>query len=304
MPAPALSTLKLVTLQRLSCLLGLNVSGTKTTLVNAIGSLDPTPAPPTRILSIDMGIRNLAYCVIDLHTLPLPTLTTWTRTALPLSVKNLGPSVSLPAFAEATHTLATGLLRDHAPSHVLIELQRWRSGGGRGVLEWTIRVNTVEAMLHALLLGLRLAGKWDGHVESVDPGKVARLWVGKASSAAVKPLKSGVVRDWLRTGQVVKVGEGGPEMAAELLLLEGVRRAVKASGEKVTAEEKKVDDLADCVLQAAAWIRWQEGRKRLREGRMPLELDGVLPVQTPTPVVPSGLELDHMMDTLTADGAL
>jgi len=301
---PALTTLRLTALRHVSCLVGLNISGNKTSLITALAAVRPSPTPPTRILSIDMGIRNLAYCVLDLCSSPLPALTTWTRVTLPLSVETLGASISLPAFAAATHTLAAGLLRDHEPSHILIERQRWRSCGGSKVQEWTIRVNIVEAMLHATLLGQRLAGNWDGHVESVDPGKVARLWVprkeGRTNAAAVKSLKKGVVKEWLRTGAAVKVEEGGPEMTAELLLLAGTRRAVKISGEPVTADEKKVDDLADCVLQAVAWLRWQEGRRRLQEGRMPMEPDEVLP--TP-PATPLELELNHTMDTLLAAGA-
>ncbi|KAI5845420.1 mitochondrial resolvase Ydc2 [Tricharina praecox] len=301
--ALGLSTLRLPSLRRLSCLVGLNMSGAKPALIDALTAVHPTPTPPTRILSIDMGIRNLAYCVLDLNTLPLPKLTTWTRIVLPLSVDSLGASINLPAFAAATHTLATELLRDHAPSHILIERQRWRSQGGPGVQEWTIRVNTVEAMLHTSLLEQRLAGNWDGHVESVDPGRVARLWVPqkeRTTAAAVKTLKKEVVKEWLRKEDVVMMGDNGPEMTAELLLLAGTRRPEKLSGERVTAAEKKVDDLADCLLQAVAWLRWQEGRRRLQEGKMPLELE-VLPT-LPTPAVPLelglelGSELDHTMD--------
>jgi cruciform cutting endonuclease 1 len=272
MSAASLSSLKLPALRHLSSLVGLNITGTKTVLLDQLSSL-PSATRSTRILSIDMGIRNLAYCVLDLPPKEKPTIITWTRTTIPIPT-----SISLPAFAAAAHTLAMDLLRDYKPEHVLIERQRWRSGGGSGVQEWTIRVNTIEAMLHATFHCVRAGdGTWRGSVESVDPGRVTRLWVtdreGRTSAAEVKKLKKEVVREWLRVGRVIALGNMEVERTAELVAIADKKGAVKRDGTKVSAEEKKVDDLADCLLQAMAWKRWQENRRALLEGKMPVEME-------------------------------
>ncbi|KAF8248334.1 Ydc2-catalyt-domain-containing protein [Wilcoxina mikolae CBS 423.85] len=279
-------SLKVADLKRLSSLLGLNITGNKTDLRNQIHSLaDNATTPPTpisRILSIDMGIRNLAYCVVDVPAAAdrrerPPKILHWTRTQVPLFPTLTSPSISLPHFAAAANTLATTLLRDHAPSHILIERQRWRSGGASSVLEWTIRVNSLEAMLHATLYALQTSGAWAGSFESVDPGRVTRLWVpekkGRVTAAGIKMLKKEVVRGWLRSGGVMRLAGKDAEESAELVLLwDAARGAKKRNGEKLTPEERKVDDLADCLLQALAWMGWQENRMRLLSGKLPLEI--------------------------------
>ncbi|KAF8544048.1 mitochondrial resolvase Ydc2 [Trichophaea hybrida] len=274
-------SLKVTDLKRLSSLLGLNITGNKTDLRNQIHSLANNASPPTpisRILSIDMGIRNLAYCVVDVPTDPRerpPKILHWTRTQVPLFPTLTSQSISLPHFAGAANTLATTLLRDHAPSHILIERQRWRSGGASSVLEWTIRVNSLEAMLHATLCALQTSGAWAGSFESVDPGRVTRLCVpekkGRVTAAGIKMLKKEVVRGWLRSGGVMRLSGKDAEESAELVLLwDAARGAKKRNGERLTPEERKVDDLADCLLQAVAWMGWQDNRMRLLSGKLPL----------------------------------
>ena len=272
-----LTNMKVKDLKRLSGLLGLNVTGTKSTLLSALETL-PVPARPARILSIDMGIRNMAYCVVDAETSP-HTVLRWTRTALPLfeALTSPGP-VPLHAFAEASHTLITSLMGEFGPlSHILIERQRWRSGGATSVQQWTIRVNTLEAMLHSSLYTMQRAGTWsEGSFESVDPGRVTRLWVpereGKVTATGTKFLKKEVVRGWIRDGGVVRFGNEGVEETAELLMLgDGPRGVLKRNGEKLTGDERKVDDIADCLLQAIAWVKWQENRRLMLEGGEVLE---------------------------------
>lgn len=309
-------------LQRLSAQLGLNVGGNKTTLRAQILSLSLLTPPPQqqqqdsrgkRVLSIDMGIRNMAYCVLDLPAgaRQRPIVRHWSRLAVPLYGTRLpaersseettatatgagaeaeapaSATVPLPQFAAAAYALAHSLLSTHTPNHVLIEAQRWRSAGSHGVLQWTIRVNTLEAMLHAVLYALRLQGHGpDGWTcESVDPGRVTRVWTvaeagggGRVKPSVVKTFKKRVVRQWLRERDVVDLaddrsggGGGGSVLDAQelMLLSDGRCRAVKRNGQPLTAADRKVDDLADCLMQAVTWLRWQQNRRSLLEGRLP-----------------------------------
>ena len=315
-------SLRLKELKHLSAQLGLNVTGNKAALRAQILSLS-LPAPQQqqqqqdsrgkRILSIDMGIRNMAYCVLDLpaDAPQRPIVRHWTRQAVPLysapprpepSGKTTAATVAaptamgLPQLAAAAHALAHGLMAAHAPDHVLIERQRWRSASSKGVLEWTIRVNTLEAMLHAVLYTLRLQGHGpDGWTcESVDPGRVWSAVAsaggghggeGRVTSGMVKTLKKRVVRQWLREGNVIDLADGPPGSsggsvldAQELMLLSDGQSGAKRNGQRLTAADRKVDDLADCLMQAVVWLRWQQNRRGLLEGRLPDAADVAPPL--------------------------
>ncbi|KAF3491876.1 uncharacterized protein GIQ15_01393 [Arthroderma uncinatum] len=252
-----LSSLKLRQLQKIALSTGILSSGTKKDLTNRLietfQKYNPQPyeddsiskrdlvasrlqerhAKPMSILSIDMGIRNLAYA----HLLVSP------RTATEASVRDLDGNVSMPLtaskirlnawdrlaisafprydiekdpatipisklgglrralpcpsneegnaeveskehfapylYASHAYTLITSLLETYKPTHVLIERQRFRSGGGSAVQEWTIRVGVFEGMLYAVLHTLqRQAKKEFGNVfvQGVDPQRVVRYW--------------------------------------------------------------------------------------------------------------------------------
>ncbi|KAH6613471.1 mitochondrial resolvase Ydc2 [Chaetomium tenue] len=214
----------------LSC--GLRRVGTKPALVqrlrHAARNLQPI-TPSSRILSIDLGLKNFAFSLISpappakkkqsptsnatslnspirLHAwhrldLTLPTTTsttkkkTKTKTTTTTTPSSDPPSPSPPppseeeedAFSPAAlatvtaHLIKTRLL-PLRPTHVLIERQRFRTQGAAAVHEWTIRVNSLEAMLHAAFAALRGAesggggeGVWEGRVESVLPKTVAEF---------------------------------------------------------------------------------------------------------------------------------
>lgn len=95
-----------------------------------------------------------------------------------------------PFSPTALSQLTLNLIRTHLlplrPTHVLIERQRFRTGGAAAIFEWTLRVNTLEAMLHAAFAALNhhhgggagngvgtVRGKgllgWEGRVDSVLP---------------------------------------------------------------------------------------------------------------------------------------
>lgn len=144
----------------------------------------PARAPPTPTPSspLTLPVHLHAWQRLDLTSPTLFTTTAATNLIEPaqqdaISGKD-GPPASAttmireeeeeeaPAFSPSPQELAaltarlvrTALL-PLAPTHVLIERQRYRTGGGPAVLEWTLRVNALEAMLHAAFATLgELAG--------------------------------------------------------------------------------------------------------------------------------------------------
>lgn len=270
------------------------------------------------VLSIDMGIRNLAYCrmlvprftdhngVTDIKSRArvIPLITEWKRLAVS-SYSAPAPSVPVDrdesasaakepfdplTYSRLAHSLLDSLLRPSPPligpvRHILIERQRYRSMGSSSVQEWTLRVNMFEAMLYAVICTLQQSGSWEGKVWPMQPSKVWRYWgggegkveeaniSGKGSKAArTKKEKMDVVGRWLEASDSnstcqknstvtrndqIELSDGGK--------LTGEKYLGRWKGIKGTKELGKLDDLADCVLQGVAWVRWEEMKKRLRQ---------------------------------------
>lgn len=320
-----LSGLKLTHLKNVAVATGINSSGTKTDLSSrllaelqdvphsSVKSRINAPAKEQRIISIDMGIRNLAYCVIAVsaprtpstaspkpaknrqQSQILPIVERWTRIAvssktLPITTSNAieddpAPKVKEafdPAtYAQHAYILVSDLLQSYKPTTVLIERQRYRSMGASAVQEWTLRVNMFEAMIHAVLETFNREGRWSGNVHAIVPNKVGPFWLGnelkpeKNSAAAKKGNKSAkidLVGKWLEGGQGVELQEQAKGMGQAFLnKWKGKRRALAnkkatlepANGHTVNADIGKLDDLADCLLQGVAWVKWQENKRQL-----------------------------------------
>lgn len=310
-----LSNLKATHLRALLTQIGAKSSGTKPQLLARLQrELGPESqiskhgtgkheAGKQRILSVDMGIKNLAFCVAEPNS-PSPTkdpwripplqmhITAWRRISVLQSRKppNASPSAESPdpsdaeddvepfapkALSTTAYALVKDLLLPHSPTTILIERQRFRSANQPSVQEWTLRVNLLEGMIWAVLRSL---GYRDGvvprvEVESVSPARVAGLWVPDKGRVE-KEDKIAVVKGWLEGG-----GKGEEEGEARLSFGEEARGTSEAFLEKVNGRGRrrkvltahveglkevdgredvgKVDDLADCLLQAAAWVRWR-----------------------------------------------
>ncbi|KAI0436908.1 mitochondrial resolvase Ydc2 [Xylaria telfairii] len=311
-------------LRRLAVVCGLPVSGRKEELMERLTTA-AADAPPTStsrtkpvVLSIDVGIRNLAFSLFspvsssaassrkvdakqDLATSP-PTikLHAWRRLSLLAQDGDEGAHVDTATKAFTPAALAktanaflqeTVLQSKPLPTHILIERQRWRSGGGSSVLEWTVRVNTLEAMLHASLRTLRDIGAWEGEVVSIQPERVKQLFFDAdpmKTRTDSKKLKIELLKSWLgQKGVIVRPGnvEVGHMLDAYRDASKGAKRG---RSKRVTEEEgveggsltldKKLDDLTDSLLQGIAWLRWQENRTLLRL-TMDLEPSGISPSQ-------------------------
>ena len=242
-----LDGLKLSQLQSLAVSIGTQCSGTKTAIKSSIREILPRRDSarlrrPLSIVSIDMGIRNLAYAHLtaDLNVdvgarksedggcYRRPCLCAWEKIAIApskltetsesesdaagedtpssLSPKSRRTEVSNAIRQSKNDAFAPHLYAVHAvslikrvmahkptPTHILIERQRFRSGGSPIVQDWSIRVGVFEGMLYAVLRtlaeietgsGMGIANDRAGNstkidVEGVLPGRVVRYWADR-----------------------------------------------------------------------------------------------------------------------------
>ncbi|KAI0124845.1 mitochondrial putative cruciform cutting endonuclease 1 [Xylariales sp. AK1849] len=302
-------TIKLAQLKTLAVACGLPSSGTKGILTQrletAVGDYrrNALPLPSQRILSIDLGIRNLAFSLLTPGTPlkgtghgfrgpPPVKVKLWRRVALAGGTRDDKTLIEKEqwhpgSMAELTLNLVLDQLLNIPPTHILIERQRFRSGGGVAVQEWTLRVNTLEAMIHATLRTLKKLGHWEGEVYSIAPGRVGPFWLDddaalgspdkapdsrKSAKARNKKAKIDLVGNWLEQGKIDPLS--GAKNPAQSYIYrwkggrwKGGRRSTKSTTEEEPVEEffDKLDDLADCLLQGMAWIKWEENKRLLAQ---------------------------------------
>ena len=137
-------------------------------------------------------------------------------------------------------------------------------------------------------------GVWE-----VSPGMVAGFWgeggkvdlseqslagagrgevVDEGKKKVGKDAKIEVVRSWLEgrdRDSERKLGGGGDvslEFSDEAIETADLFYAARAGrawrqkhGVQLPEGMDKLDDLADCLLQGVAWVKWEENRRRLRE---------------------------------------
>ncbi|KAK0732694.1 mitochondrial resolvase Ydc2, partial [Apiosordaria backusii] len=265
-----------------------------------------------RILSIDLGLKNFAFSLLTpapspSKTTPLPVpsdiqttsqallppinLHTWNHLDLttPLPSQNdTSPSTSPPepiqftptSLSSLTYSLISNYLLPLKPTHILIERQRFRTGNASNIFEWTIRVNTLEAMLHACFATLKGVNLFNGTVISISPKTVAGYLFpnpGKTSSEEtetgkrktlnpyqiMKANKVSMLGEWLQQGKLIKPKEQGAEMAHGFLSAWKAKGTRKKKGEEVLGPGVKLDDLSDSVLQGMVWLQWQRNLEGL-----------------------------------------
>lgn len=305
---PWLQQLTLDKLHRLATALGLPCSGTKSARIEGIrratsgvtGSAGDGGVilPNLSLLSIDMGIRNLAFAHITATAQTEkdsrggaaygpPTIQAWHRLAVPHSLKDIedrathigqdddsvarkttareGKETFEPIdYSAHAYDLISYMLRTYKPNQVLIERQRFRSGGQSAVQEWTIRVGMFEGMLYAVLRTLIEERKLQLSIEPMQPARVNRYWLDgrkKLTGREVKRAKIDLVSKLLDVTQPgFIIGPGlKPFMDEFMSTWKNGTKSKKAAGSNIL----KLDDLADSLLQGLAWVNWQNNRRRI-----------------------------------------
>jgi cruciform cutting endonuclease 1 len=205
-----------------------------------------------------MGIRNLALCTFNFTNYARPEITSWERVVVsekPSPESGIMESFEPSDFAPKAYEVIKSVLTDPTPQTILIERQRHRSAGSSAVQEWTLRVNMLEAMFHAILCTLQKERSYPqgGHfvVYSVSPRRMSQYWLtgmgDKMSSRGKKLAKIAIAEELLVRKEVLVTG-GAKQLA---------------QGFEGSGMGSKFDDLADSMLQGLGWWKWQVNRREV-----------------------------------------
>ncbi|RUS13798.1 ribonuclease H-like domain-containing protein [Endogone sp. FLAS-F59071] len=272
---------------------GLGSPSTKSAIIEGLCEyLSPIAASPTRqntvpatIISLDMGYRNLAFVRMtrDFDILD------WARIEIGLGYHRSDYAVAVSTLLDRFPELRcasfpAGNARESSVDDicaVLVERQRFRTGGSPNIPDGVIKTNAVEAMTWGILVDRvrrNQACITDSSlttpkiiIESVLPQRVFEYFqssefddVGESDST---PQASGKyspnsVKSILVTLPAYASSSYYKKRAAEKIVKHWLETdsIVRCSPElkNMFREEKKKDDLSDCLLQAVAWVVWRK----------------------------------------------
>ena len=310
---PWLEQLTLDKLHRLATSIGAPCSGTKSARIDGIrGAVsgigrDVQDRNSLSLLSIDMGIKNLAFSHITASVRRVsggpgylyydkPTIQAWRRIAVseslfptdgivPVVGGNSKPDPVAVERAEAmkesfepidlarhAYTLVNYMLQAYQPNHILIERQRFRSGGQAAVQEWSLRVGVLEGMLYSVFRTLVQERNLQLTVEPMQPPRVNRYWLEGRQNGLPSTGKRLTGRDMKRAkidlvGMMIearktdlRIGHGLLPFAADFV--SSCKKVCRSKG-AVDKSMSKLDDLADSLLQGLAWVHWQNNRRKI-----------------------------------------
>ncbi|CAA94631.1 cruciform-cutting endonuclease Cce1 [Schizosaccharomyces pombe] len=249
-----MATVKLSFLQHICKLTGLSRSGRKDELLRRI--VDSPIYPTSRVLGIDLGIKNFSYCFASQNEDSKVIIHNW-------SVENLTEKNGLDiqwtedfqpsSMADLSIQLFNTLHEKFNPHVILMERQRYRSGIAT-IPEWTLRVNMLESMLYALHYAEK-RNSIEQKIQypfllSLSPKSTYSYW------ASVLNTKASFSKKKSRVQMVKELIDG------QKILFENEEALYKwNNGSRV---EFKKDDMADSALIASGWMRWQAQLKHYR----------------------------------------
>ena len=301
-----------------------------------------------------MGVKNLAFCLLDLHEVPPDLeetdaqktdshlslhLSDWKRLDVserlvakhgsvlanpsPViedlaseikDVSSSGDQINLYApssLSKIAFGLASEFLQ-YKPDYILIERQRFRSGGAPAIQEWTVRVNMLESMLwasletmrHGYSQGVIAQGQKFPDLLEMSPRRVGMFWLARenffptpadVATSLTSPKevvqtteselkkrsfekkdKIALARHWLSlsmTTDDLTVDANLAPMVASFCSPKSRASPRKnkddeheeVDGADTSALSGKLDDLADCLVQAVTFALWEQNRARVRD---------------------------------------
>lgn len=191
------------------------------------------------VLSIDIGFRNMAYCLVQPGGKRSKSkVLDWDRADLDV------PSSYSPAeYSMSVRQFVDRLPREEA-GVCLVERQRFLSSGISQIPLPILKSSVIEALLHALIPST-LSLTPDA-VRSVLPRRVSQhfgLGAPRGSSLSISRRTAHKKREAVT-------------LASALIALDGPVQCGAKYRRRFLAESKR-DDMSDALLQALAWIEWQ-----------------------------------------------
>ncbi|KAG0032886.1 hypothetical protein BGZ82_006345 [Podila clonocystis] len=210
------------------------------------------------------------------------------------SKKALSPQYDPRLVALRLNEIMQTIVDSERIGGVIVERQRFRTGGMHSVLDATFKCGVVEGMIHtwlALWEKGRVSGSLDKKhkdvvIESISPRAVGTWWsIGSVSRSgsvsSEESTDSASEVDTLDAGGMSKKPKS-PKYATKKkqsrMIVDGWLHKLEDKDSKMGTRdnshplrvscsptirewyrrEKKRDDLSDCLLQAVAWYEWRE----------------------------------------------
>lgn len=247
-----------------------------------------------RILSIDVGIRNLAFCSIitpsiienfDLIYHKPFIIDGWNKLSIGLEKTNnkiIEETYKPTDYSFLAYQLTKSLLKNFKPQTVLIERQRYRTQAKNIVQEWIIKVNMFENMLHAIFRCFKEEKIWNNSevdILSIDPAKVASFWHEKNNILLNKfpinydlSINSNKKSYNVPKTSTLKSKKRKIEIVDSWLKTDSILdfKNTQITPRDFISRKKennrlKIDDLADSLLQGISWILWERNKWILKE---------------------------------------
>ncbi|KTW28187.1 hypothetical protein T552_02046 [Pneumocystis carinii B80] len=252
---------------------------------------------PHRILSIDVGIRNLAFSSIIapsviiedfnlIHHKPF-VVDGWDKLSIEsnkIDDKIVKKPYNPTNFSFLAYQLAKSLLNKFKPQTILIERQRYRTQSKSVVQEWIIKINIFENMLHSIFRCFKEEMIWnnpEADILSIDPAKISSFWLKKNILMKNFPIEHNLSilinskskePNYLTKTSALRSKKEKIEIVKSWLKADSIfdfkNTQITAKdfiSRKKDNDKLKIDDLADSLLQGISWIIWEQNKWILKQ---------------------------------------